>query len=441
MSQQQVKEMFLIPKETFFNCMETSNATQKDRMNDVNVEQLNVSCGPLFAGLKSANLSKSPDETTKMHSSEKKSTDDTHDSTSLQLHKDQDSQSKDVKKEAHSKPKIIMPEKNPIIKVGALTGKLMDTPSADLAKTLVKPFTPHDSQEEKKLANKSLQTTPNKKKEKEKEKKSASASKPQGAEESIMQRILGNLRGDKSPTKRTTSNSDPAENDFVPVDLELKQNFKSDFARSLSEKEKTHPEIRLNSTRISDSGENRANTLGSEQTVGGEDDVFLAETQEINPQGAESLVERALEKNAGSKKLGRLFTADFSRDDKPAEEQVNWSIEKTLATKNQQEKGEIERSRKSTANPIKVADLAGRFEKKQSRSSHLDIPHDSTSKKKRSMSAKAFYREEEKKSPPRARTRSEKAKEAHNKRKEKIAMGVDLPLFDSPKRVRYVGQM
>ena len=179
-------------------------------------------------------------------------------------------------------------------------------------------------------------------------------------------------------------NSASIENDFEPVDIELEQNFKSDFARSLSEKKKVHPEIRLNSTRISaDLNEDEANTLTSEKNAGGEDDVFLAETQELNPQGAESLIERALNRKSMPKELGRLFNKDFSTDDAPAEEQVNSSIEKTLATKNQQERGEIERSRKSTSNPIKVSDLAGRFEKKQSSSERLEIPRETGTKKKK----------------------------------------------------------
>ena len=47
-----VREMYLIPKETFLRCMEGTNASQRERLQDVNVEQLNVSCGPLFAGVK-----------------------------------------------------------------------------------------------------------------------------------------------------------------------------------------------------------------------------------------------------------------------------------------------------------------------------------------------------------------------------------------------------
>ena len=443
MSQQHVKEMFLIPKETFFNCMASGNASQQDRMSEVNVEQLNVSCGPLFAGLKNAKLPKLSSETTEMHSPEKKSADDNHDSASVQLQNVRDKRHvKGIAKEMHTKPKVLMPEKNPIVNVEALTGKLMDTTNANSAKSLVKPLTPHVSHEDKKLANTSFEIPARDREEKKKKKKkSASTSNPQGAEENIMQRILGNLGKDKRQTK-SMDNSALVENDFEPVDIELEQNFKSDFARSLSEKKKVHPEIRLNSTRISvDSNEDGANTLASEKNVGGEDDVFLAETQELNPQGAESLVERALNRQSMPKDLARLFNMDFSRDDAPAEEQVNSSIEKTLATKNQQEQGEIERSRKSTSNPIKVSDLAGRFEKKQSSSERLEIPRETGTKKKKKkgLPADSFYGGKQKKSPPRARTRSEKAKEAHEKRKEKIAQGVDLPLFESPKRKRYVG--
>ena len=115
MSQQQVKEMFLIPKETFFNCMASANASQQDRMSDVNVEQLNVSCRPLFAGLKSAKLPKLTREMPEMHSPEKKSADDNHDSASLQLQNDPDKRHvKGIAKEMHTKPKVLMPEKNPI---------------------------------------------------------------------------------------------------------------------------------------------------------------------------------------------------------------------------------------------------------------------------------------------------------------------------------------
>lgn len=52
MKELSVKEMFLVPKDVYFKSMSSLEDEQKRRVNDVNVEQLNVSCGPLFAGLR-----------------------------------------------------------------------------------------------------------------------------------------------------------------------------------------------------------------------------------------------------------------------------------------------------------------------------------------------------------------------------------------------------
>ena len=53
----QVKEMFAIPKELYFHIMGKATSDQKRILGDVNVDQVNVSCGPLFAGHKSGKFS------------------------------------------------------------------------------------------------------------------------------------------------------------------------------------------------------------------------------------------------------------------------------------------------------------------------------------------------------------------------------------------------
>lgn len=49
-----VRAMFLIPKEMYFNVINRFTNTQQAQLEEINVDQLNVSCGPLFAGLKTS---------------------------------------------------------------------------------------------------------------------------------------------------------------------------------------------------------------------------------------------------------------------------------------------------------------------------------------------------------------------------------------------------
>ena len=47
-----VKEMYMIPRDAYIRVISSMDDRQKKKMNEINVEQLNVSCGPMFAGLK-----------------------------------------------------------------------------------------------------------------------------------------------------------------------------------------------------------------------------------------------------------------------------------------------------------------------------------------------------------------------------------------------------
>lgn len=47
-----VKEMFVVPKETYFRLMNNVSEVQKQDIEAINVDQVNVSCGPLLVGLK-----------------------------------------------------------------------------------------------------------------------------------------------------------------------------------------------------------------------------------------------------------------------------------------------------------------------------------------------------------------------------------------------------
>ena len=143
-----------------------------------------------------------------------------------------------------------------------------------------------------------------------------------------------------------------------------------------------------------------------------------------------------------------IFPLYQKGDNSSAEEQINKSIEKTLRTKNDQEKKETERSRSKTSSPMRVSTLASRYE-----TSAMHIPQANTSnlansRKKYvhlgSLGVSQFYadKEKSKKSGARqARTRSETNMEKHLKRREKIAKGIDIPNQDTPKRVRYEHQL
>lgn len=52
MSQSSVREMFAVPKELYFHVMNRATENQKQMLQDVNIDQMNVTCGPLLAGLK-----------------------------------------------------------------------------------------------------------------------------------------------------------------------------------------------------------------------------------------------------------------------------------------------------------------------------------------------------------------------------------------------------
>lgn len=52
--------MFAVPKEMYFHILDQSSESQKQNLGEINVDQVNVSCGPLFAGLKTSGASAPP---------------------------------------------------------------------------------------------------------------------------------------------------------------------------------------------------------------------------------------------------------------------------------------------------------------------------------------------------------------------------------------------
>ena len=47
-----VKEMYVIPKEVYHTIMSELSENKKRLVDSINVDQVNLSCGPLFAGVK-----------------------------------------------------------------------------------------------------------------------------------------------------------------------------------------------------------------------------------------------------------------------------------------------------------------------------------------------------------------------------------------------------
>lgn len=52
-----IREMYAVPKEMYLHILNNSSKNQKQNLGEINVDQVNVSCGPLFAGLKTNGLS------------------------------------------------------------------------------------------------------------------------------------------------------------------------------------------------------------------------------------------------------------------------------------------------------------------------------------------------------------------------------------------------
>lgn len=57
--------MFMVPKEIYSRVISNLNSDQKRRVDEINVDQVNVACGPLFAGLKKGKKSKVVKEASK----------------------------------------------------------------------------------------------------------------------------------------------------------------------------------------------------------------------------------------------------------------------------------------------------------------------------------------------------------------------------------------
>ena len=437
---QHVREMFLIPKETFLNCMNSASTFQREKIKDINVDQINVSCGPLFAGLKASNSkpesqktlhddSPNKKEITRSKFGVKKSAEKSD--TSIESNKSTSSPQKTPASDINELPnRVIAPQKNSVTKINALTGKMLNDRPSDKGQ-VNPPFLPQ------KAIDSSISTLkPKNKPQKNKE------LIDQSAEQTIMQKIMGNNE-DKQPESEKKSrklSSSPEKSilqkSFNPPDLELEPQFASDFARTLSNKNSRNPEIRLNSTMLDDSP-NKKRSNSAKSISENDDDVFLMDTRDLASNSSESAIQSELSKQDAVKNLNKLFNSKgFLNNPKSAEDEINTSIEKTMASKNRQELDEIERSRSIGSNPIRVSNLANKF-------GEIHSSARKPRKQVKSLTSKTsddFYGAKTN-SPAKRKTRFEQAKEAHEKRKNKLALGINVPLLDSPKRKRYTHQL
>ena len=199
---QHVREMFLIPKETFLNCMNSASTFQREKIKDINVDQINVSCGPLFAGLKASNSkpesqktlhddSPNKKEITRSKFGVKKSAEKSD--TSIESNKSTSSPQKTLTSDINELPnRVIAPQKNSVTKINALTGKMLNDRPSDKGQ-VNPPFLPQ------KTIDSSISTLkPKNKPQKNKE------LIDQSAEQTIMQKIMGNNE-DKQPESEKKS--------------------------------------------------------------------------------------------------------------------------------------------------------------------------------------------------------------------------------------------
>lgn len=406
-----VREMYLIPKETFLRCMEGTNASQRERLQDVNVEQLNVSCGPLFAGVKNESQQDENAESEKREEKKKIALPKVHREISVTPKSDHAFPVKakePIKKQSASRASAeirkvtVAPEKTPSRKIDPITGKIDDPPAFNA-----------------RVVRKSDKNKPQ------------PLHQHKSAEDTVFQRIMSKYRGKKvdvlpEPARDSSPEEEGGKNAFTSRKISPPPQFASDFARRLSQKRKGNPLIRLNST-----------TYESE----GEDNVFAAETRRLSNVPAEKAVEESIQKDNPASLFRNLFPADASRQQPSAEDQINKSIEKTLRTGNEQEEREIEKSRQKTSSPIRVENLASRFENNDSSIPLTKNTNLKDSRKKPfamgTLGVETFYNSKGLSPPKRPRTRSEKELDAHKKRREKIKQGIDIPDSDTPKRVTY----
>ena len=432
-----IREMFLIPKETFFSCMKNSSKHQQDRVNDVNVEQLNVSCGPLFAGIKTGvrpQEFKKPD-------GDKKSQPDFNDQQSVESQI-----APTVKKKNITQPLINNVKKEKIVTISEKPGRKAELVSAKNSRRSIDPMSGQlieaPSGEKRAKPDRKLQNT-------------GINNNIQSAEKTVLQQIMAQYENKKrrnstpvvadlTADEKKQTYDPPKSLLFSPPSLRPEPRFSSDFAQSLKRQQRENPEIRLNSTTLPASDDE----IDSLPGASGDNEVFEAETKKLPNKTAEKSVEDEIRGINPKNMFKNIFPLYQKGDNSSAEEQINKSIEKTLRTKNDQEKKEIERSRSKTSSPMRVSTLASRYE-----TSAMHIPQANTSnlansRKKYvhlgSLGVSQFYadKEKSKKSGARqARTRSETNMEKHLKRREKIAKGIDIPNQDTPKRVRYEHQL
>lgn len=454
----EVREMYLIPKETFMNCMSVVNEHQRNRINDVNVDQLNVSCGPLFAGLKTRDFSREEekmqighenenfDEGRNLFDEEDWQLPDKKDPRSISSLKENDLAKNNARTalpksaSTQQRKKVIpMQDGNQAVKnkSSAQTKSFIPTKYLKVGKTS-QPES-NFSFTEKNIASKSVIPGRNSKENsrvqnisraKRKSGNELSFAATSGSDvinypkaKAVIDPQTGKIQstvnfGKKGATDVSHQSADQTimnrilgEKSFAPKDLEPEKSFASSFARGLKASQQSHPKIRLNSTLL----------RSDEEEEGEADSVFREEqeTRRMDSISAEDSVLQSLQKRTPEKESHEhIFSPRTLKEKGTSEEEVNKKISDMLrSNENSQEQEEITRSAAKSRIPRPVSSIASAFD------------------------SSAFYGKRKGSGKKQARTRSETAKAAHEAQKEKNRQGINVPISDSPKRFRYTHQL
>ena len=333
-----VKEMYMVPKETYLKLMDGMSKSQKSRVDEINVEQLNVSCGPLFAGVKTGEIKKkSPNK--------------------RKLKKDAKEPEFETKKQIAPSPYASnnIPWYAPGSQQKVIAGKSPNNPPPQPSQTIVQPQPSSQAQ---------TQT-----------RKQAKAKKirkrqilPSNVSFSPNKDVLNEPEFSSEYARKLTQTLKPRRTRvFENSNRAAKR--KADFDQSSDRgptPTKSNPEIEIHSDE-EDEGDFEDGLKNREQLNSTRASVFDKSTELIPVQSAESQVQsRVLSNSNLNSSIGRVFNKDVSETPAGAEalEIVNDRILREglrRAERNEQEVKEMKKNLKKRT-PSSVATLRSNFE-------------------------------------------------------------------------------
>ena len=410
-----VKEMYVIPKEVYHTIMSELSENEKRLVDSINVDQVNLSCGPLFAGVK------------KGDHEEKKEKEDEEEKEEKTAEERED----DKMQSADTPIRLSSPDKRPVFSRENNAGEIV----LPLTKTLKKN---NSSRLVQSNNSDQLKVTPSMKRKNRWEiegsdilrKRSPQKSQlvTASAEDMVYDNILGKYH---QTSPRSDSRMKGTE-------------FNSNNSLNIESPEKSHDqdnstESPLNSTEY-DINDTTKNAIYDQSTrlAGENNDTTIVPRRTLSPEkptplpGVNDLVLSSLFSSSAPYGLSGKPFQQVSQEYQsvPAIKVVESSIENLLnKSANQQEKEEISRSAKKQGKPsTAVKSLIADVEKPQS-----------------TLSSSSFYNKPsstagkggKKLGPASVTTRLAKEKRNVSEIKKKRQQGIDVPLPASSRRVNY----